>query len=65
MIPQNMPQTLNSLISSTNNKVAKGNQGQTMLDIKSSETINHPAKMDVTPQNMTKVPIPYYHPLNE
>ena len=29
MTPQNMPQTLNSLLSSTNNKVAKSNQGQT------------------------------------
>ena len=46
-MPQNMPQTLNSLISSTNNKVAKGNQGQTMMDIKSSEIIFHPSSKTI------------------
>ena len=44
-ITQNMPQTSNSLLSPTKSMVARGtngNQGQTMMDLQSSETINHP-----------------------
>ena len=40
--PQNMPQTSNSLLSSTYRVVARatnGNQGQQMMNFQSSETI--------------------------
>ena len=59
MTPQNMPQTLNSLLSSTNNKVAKSNQGQTW-----SETIIQP-KWVYHLKICLKLQIHYYHPLNE
>ena len=39
--PQNMPQSSNSLLSPTKSMVAMGNQGQTVMHLQCSETINH------------------------
>ena len=63
MTPQNMPQTLNSLLPSLTIRllgVTMDKQWWALKVLRISST-----KMSVIPQNMPKLQIPYYHPLNE